>query len=42
MSGADIDPRRTLADWMTAPDNPFFARSLVNRYWKHFFGRGLV
>ena len=23
-------------------DNPFFARSLVNRYWKHFFGRGLV
>jgi hypothetical protein len=38
----DVDPRRSLADWMTAPDNPFFARSLVNRYWKHFFGRGLV
>ena len=27
---------------MTAPENPFFARALVNRYWKHFFGRGLV
>ncbi len=36
------DPRHELADWMAAPDNPFFARALVNRYWKHFFGRGLV
>jgi len=31
-----------LADWMSAKDNAFFSRSLVNRYWKHFFGRGLV
>jgi hypothetical protein len=38
----DDDPRLRLADWMAAPDNPFFARALVNRYWKHFFGRGLV
>jgi hypothetical protein len=38
----DQDPRTALAGWMTGPDNPFFARSLVNRYWKHFFGRGLV
>jgi Protein of unknown function (DUF1553)/Protein of unknown function (DUF1549) len=36
------DPRRALANWLTAPDNPFFARVLVNRYWKHFFGRALV
>ena len=36
------DPRRDLADWMGRPDNPFFARALVNRYWKHFLGRGLV
>jgi hypothetical protein len=36
------DPRVALADWMTAADNPFFARSLVNRYWKHFLDRGLV
>ena len=39
---ADEDPRLVLADWMAAPSNPFFARVLVNRYWKHFFGRGLV
>ncbi|MBW3598780.1 MAG: DUF1549 domain-containing protein, partial [Planctomycetes bacterium] len=36
------DPRHALVDWMTSPDNPFFARALVNRYWKHFFGRGIV
>ena len=36
------DARQYLVDWMTAPDNPFFARALVNRYWKHFFGRGIV
>ena len=39
---ADQDPRQVLLDWMTAADNPYFARSLVNRYWKHFFSRGLV
>ena len=38
----DTDPRQRLAEWMVAPDNPFFARSLVNRYWKHFFSIGLV
>lgn len=36
------DPRRALADWLTAPDNPYFARAAVNRIWAHFFGRGLV
>lgn len=39
---ADDDPRHALVDWMQSPDNPFFARALVNRYWKHFFGRGIV
>jgi Protein of unknown function (DUF1553)/Protein of unknown function (DUF1549) len=39
---ADTDPRTQLAQWMTDPSNPFFAKSLVNRYWKHFLGRGLV
>ncbi len=39
---ADMDPRLKLADWMSAPDNPFFAKALVNRYWKHFFHRGLI
>jgi hypothetical protein len=38
----DEDPRESLVKWMTAPDNPYFSRALVNRYWKHFFGRGLV
>ncbi len=36
------DPRHALVDWMAQPENPFFARSLANRYWKHFFSRGLV
>ncbi|MCB1275055.1 DUF1549 domain-containing protein [Prosthecobacter sp.] len=36
------DPRFALAEWMSAKDNPFFAHTLVNRYWKHFFNRGLV
>jgi hypothetical protein len=39
---ADRDPRQYLADWMSSPDNKFFAPSLVNRYWKHFFSRGIV
>ncbi|HET6881526.1 MAG TPA: DUF1549 and DUF1553 domain-containing protein [Pirellulales bacterium] len=38
----DEDPRLRLADWMSSKQNPFFAKALVNRYWKHFFGRGLV
>ncbi|NBS32975.1 MAG: DUF1553 domain-containing protein [Planctomycetia bacterium] len=39
---ATEDPRLALVDWMTDAANPFFARAVVNRYWKHFFGRGLV
>ena len=39
---ADADPRLKLADWMGGKTNPFFAKSLVNRYWKHFFVRGLI
>ncbi len=38
----DDDPRAVLADWMTSPKNPYFAKALVNRYWKHFLNRGLV
>jgi hypothetical protein len=36
------DRRLVLADWMTSPDNPWFARNLANRLWAHFLGRGLV
>lgn len=38
----DEDPRGALADWVVAPENPYFGRMIANRYWKHFFGRGLV
>ena len=36
------DPRRSLARWMTGPDNPYFARTMANRMWGHFFGRGII
>lgn len=36
------DRRVALANWMTAPDNKFFAPALVNRLWAHYLGRGLV
>ncbi|NND99998.1 MAG: DUF1553 domain-containing protein, partial [Pirellulaceae bacterium] len=38
----DEDPRLHLATWMAGSDNPFFAKAVVNRYWKHFFKRGLI
>jgi len=38
----DDDPRLALVDWMTSKDNRYFAKSLANRYWKHFLNRGLV
>lgn len=34
--------RTTFADWMTSPDNPFFARTAVNRIWAQMFGVGIV
>ena len=40
--GPRNDPREALVAWMTGPENPLFARALVNRYWKHFLGQGLV
>lgn len=36
------DPRKALAAWMTDSANPFFGRAIVNRYWKHFLGKGIV
>jgi hypothetical protein len=36
------DPRVKLAEWITAPENPFFARSFANRVWAHYFGVGVV
>jgi hypothetical protein len=37
-----VDRRQFFADWLTAKDNPYFARALVNRVWRNFLGRGLV
>lgn len=36
------DRREVLADWLTSPDNPYFATSVANRVWAHFFGQGIV
>ncbi len=36
------DPRHRLVDWMREDPSRLFSKTLVNRYWKHFFGRGLV
>lgn len=37
-----LTPRQTLAAWMTAKDNPYFARAAVNRVWAQLFGIGLI
>jgi hypothetical protein len=36
------DPRLRVAAWLRRPDNPYFARAIVNRVWAHYFGRGIV
>ena len=36
------DPRKALADWITRPDNPFFARATANWVWAQMFGKGIV
>lgn len=38
----NVSARTTLADWLTAPANPYFSRSAVNRVWAHLFGVGLI
>lgn len=37
-----LDPREEVWKWMVAPENPYFAKSMVNRIWGHYFGRGLI
>ncbi|MDE0740446.1 MAG: DUF1553 domain-containing protein [Planctomycetota bacterium] len=34
--------REVLAGWLTSPENPYFTRSIANRIWANFFGRGIV
>ena len=38
----DSDPRQLVVDWMRKPDNPYFARAIVNRVWAHYMGRGII
>ena len=48
LDGKELDPqdpgdrREHLADWLTSPENPYFARAITNRIWAAFFGIGLV
>lgn len=39
---ASEDRRIHLAQWLTAPENPYFARAIANRVWANYFGVGLV
>jgi hypothetical protein len=39
---AGEDPRGKVVDWLRRPDNPFFAKAIVNRVWAHYFGRGII
>jgi hypothetical protein len=41
-SSAQRDRRARLASWLASADNPFFAKSVVNRIWYHLMGRGIV
>ncbi len=38
----DASRRQQLAAWLTSPDNPYFARSYVNRVWGYVFGVGII
>jgi hypothetical protein len=37
-----LDRREAFVKLMVRPENPLFAKSVVNRYWAHFFGRGII
>lgn len=46
LNGAEVgyegDPRQALAAWLSAPENPYTARTIVNRIWARLMGRGLI
>ncbi len=39
---ANAHRREQLSQWLIAKENPYFARSIVNRYWSYFLGRGII
>ena len=42
ISHQEQDLRESLADWLTSADNELFGKSMVNRLWSYFFGRGII
>ncbi len=38
----DRDPREVFADWLIRPENPWFAKNIVNRVWAWVMGRGII
>lgn len=38
----ETDVRDSLMDWLRAPENPYFAKAIVNRVWAQYFGVGIV
>lgn len=42
LASANRKRREQLAQWLTSPQNPYFARSIVNRYWSYFLGVGII
>ncbi len=45
LEGVDLSsdvPRVKLAQWLTAKENPYFAKSLANRYWSYLNGKGII
>jgi hypothetical protein len=42
ITGEEKQLRETLASWLTARDNPYFAKAMANRVWSYFLGRGII
>lgn len=42
LKNGNEDHRRVFADWLTSPENPYFAKAMAGRVWESLMGRGLV
>jgi len=42
LDNKNTDPRNRLANWLTSKKNPYFAKSIVNRYWSYLHGSGII
>jgi hypothetical protein len=38
----DANRREAFANWITSKENPFFAKSMANRLWSYFLGKGII